>query len=185
MSDSRREELSSLIDEAVEPEVLHRGLNELAGDEALRGVWTRYHLIGHALRGEPVRVEYQGVAARVASRLREEPALLIPMPRSIPRLPRLGTFGAYALAASVALIAVLALPPLWEDRSSPGVRLADQSPTPLEPSVSAVPSPWSEGRPAVEQKLTRFLVNHQEYAPASGMKGVLPYATFVAYEGRR
>lgn len=185
MSDSRREGLSSLIDNALEPEALRQGLEGLVGDEALRGAWTRYHLIGDALRGEPVRVEYQAIAARVAARLREEPTLLAPPRRSASRARRVGAAVVYALAASAALIAVLALPPMLEDRSTPGVQLAAQPPAPAVRSFSEAPIRWSEGRPALEQKLTRYLVNHQEYAPASGMKGVLPYATLVGYEGRR
>ena len=37
----------------------------------------------------------------------------------------------------------------------------------------------------VDSKLNSFLVNHQEYAPASGMKGMMPHVTFASYDSRR
>lgn len=185
MSDPKREELSPLIDEALEPEALRRGLDDLERDEALRGAWARYHLIGHALRGEPVRADYQQIAPRVAARLREEPTVLAPRRRRTLRGVHIPPAVGYALAASAALVAVFALPPMGERPQAPGAQLAFQPPPPASRPLVEPPVLWSEGRPAVEQKLTRYLVNHQEYAPASGMKGVLPYATFVSYEGRR
>ena len=44
-----------------------------------------------------------------------------------------------------------------------------------------------ETNPTAEDhaKLNSYLVNHQEYAPSTGMKGMLPYATFVSYDARR
>lgn len=185
MSDPTCEALSSLIDEALEPGALRRALDTLGRDEALRGPWSRYHLIGHALRGEPVRAEYEQIAARVAARLPEEPTVLAPARRRFGRGIHIPPPVGYALAASAALVAVFAMPPLWERPAAPGAQLAvQQAPEPglaqSEPRLQ-----WTEGKPALQEKLTRYLVKHQEYASAGGMKGVLPYATFVSYEGRR
>jgi sigma-E factor negative regulatory protein RseA len=44
---------------------------------------------------------------------------------------------------------------------------------------------WHLDRPDLASKLDLFLVNHQEAAPAAGVKGMLPYATLVGYEGPR
>jgi sigma-E factor negative regulatory protein RseA len=38
-------------------------------------------------------------------------------------------------------------------------------------------------KPQVESRLNSYLVNHQEYAPTTNMKGIMPYATFVSYDG--
>lgn len=185
MSDPRREELSSLIDEAVDAETLHRGLDGLGRDEALRGAWTRYHLIGHVLRGEPVRAEYQQIAPRVAACLREEPTVLAPPRRRAAQSIRVRPLVGYALAASAALVAVFAMPTLWERPPATGVQFVAQQGAEPSRALPEPPALWTEDRPALEQKLTRYLVKHQEYAPVGGMKGVLPYATFVSYEGRR
>jgi sigma-E factor negative regulatory protein RseA len=38
-------------------------------------------------------------------------------------------------------------------------------------------------KPKVESRLNNYLVNHQEFAPAGNMKGIMPYASFVSYDG--
>jgi sigma-E factor negative regulatory protein RseA len=40
-------------------------------------------------------------------------------------------------------------------------------------------------KPAVESRLNAYLVNHQERSPASNIKGIMPYATFVSYDGKK
>jgi sigma-E factor negative regulatory protein RseA len=44
---------------------------------------------------------------------------------------------------------------------------------------------WGVKTPEIESKLNDYLVNHQEYAPTAGMKGMLPYASFVSYDAGR
>ena len=40
-------------------------------------------------------------------------------------------------------------------------------------------------KPATENKLNKYLVDHSEYATQGPVKGVVPYATFVGYDVRR
>jgi len=40
---------------------------------------------------------------------------------------------------------------------------------------------WQTDRDDLASKLDLFVVNHQEAAPAAGVKGVLPYATLIGY----
>ncbi len=44
---------------------------------------------------------------------------------------------------------------------------------------------WDVAEPAVESKLNAYLVTHQEYAPATNISGILPYATFVGYDSHK
>ncbi|MFZ0790332.1 MAG: hypothetical protein WAM94_12015, partial [Chromatiaceae bacterium] len=44
---------------------------------------------------------------------------------------------------------------------------------------------WGLNTPDLQSKLDLFLVNHQEAAPATGVKGMLPYATLIGYEAAR
>jgi sigma-E factor negative regulatory protein RseA len=44
---------------------------------------------------------------------------------------------------------------------------------------------WHVDQPGVANKLDRLLVNHQEYAPATGINGMMPYATLVSYDTGR
>jgi sigma-E factor negative regulatory protein RseA len=185
MNERTGETLSSLVDDELAAEALAGALDSLEGDPSLREVWGRFQLASDAIRGEPISAQCHQIASRVRQHLAAEPVSLIPRKSRRGWPVRLEPALGYALAASAALVAVFALPPLFEDRSGPGARLADQA-LPLARDVLHDPGVrWSQGRPALESKLNGYLVNHQEYAPAAGMKGVLPYATFVSYEGRR
>ena len=203
----RKQQLSILMDDELEPIELQQALDELDGDSELRDLWDRYHLIGDALRGEPLSRDIMAVAERVRERLEPEagesplpadpvpPTVLIPKALRIPRrwvTPLAGS----ALAASVALVALVAGPD-W--MGGGGLRGGDQA-MPLQLAKQQPPAPtlyrnrtgthWSLRRPQVESpevetKLNSFLVNHQEYAPASRMKGGAPHVTFASYDSRR
>lgn len=182
MSQAKREQqLSILMDDELERDEMERALNDLSGDRELRALWDRYHLIGDALRGEPLSRETMAVADRVRERLGDEPMVLPPRRRRIPRRWLTPVAGS-VLAASVALVALV---------SGPGW-LGIGDPVPVQLAKEAPPAPtlyrdrtgtyWSLRQPEVESKLNSFLVNHQAYAPASGMKGVRPHVTFASYD---
>ena len=184
MSQTKREQqLSILMDDELDRDEMERSLNDLSGDRELRALWDRYHLIGDALRGEPLSQEIMTVAERVRERLSDEPMVLVPRTRRIPRrwlTPLAGS----ALAASVALVALVAGPGWFEIGDLAPVQLAKKpSPAPTLYRDRAG-TYWSLQRPEVESKLNGFLVNHQEYAPASGMKGMMPHVTFASYDSR-
>ena len=44
---------------------------------------------------------------------------------------------------------------------------------------------WNRIEPAVEQRMNRDLVNHNEYAASRSMPGVMPYVRIVGYEGQQ
>ena len=44
---------------------------------------------------------------------------------------------------------------------------------------------WDLGKPAVQSKLNGYLVNHRNRAPSANMQGMIPYASFVAYDRER
>lgn len=185
MSEPKQELLSSLIDGQLDTLAVGDVLEELESDDQLRGAWSRYHLIGYALRGEPVRADFEGIAERVSQRLAEE--VVTPIRSKVPRgrSAWLGPAVGYALAASAALVAVFALPSLFEDRRGPGNQLVLRDLPQAKHYLQDVGTRWSQGQPALDSKLNSYLVNHQEYTPVASMKGLLPYATFVSYEGRR
>jgi negative regulator of sigma E activity len=123
MSD-KKEKLSALVDGELDAAVSDWLLDQLQTDEELRASWERLHLIGHAIRGEPVHAGYCGIAERVRERLSEEPTVLVPgaMKGNRPAswlTPIVST----ALAASLALVAVFALRPYLSNRQCPVRRL--------------------------------------------------------------
>ena len=109
---ANKELLSALMDgDLSDMEVL----NELGTDPALQDTWSRYHLIGDAMRGDlPVNLQLD-LSDSIMLALEDEPAILAPKPaqpaapqvqpagKVIPFVRRFGQqVGQYAIAASVA-----------------------------------------------------------------------------------
>ena len=107
-----KEQLSALMDgDLNDVEVL----GELGMDPALQDTWSRYHLIGDAMRGDlPVNLQLD-LSDSIMLALEDEPAILAPKPaqpaapqvqpagKVIPFVRRFGQqVGQYAIAASVA-----------------------------------------------------------------------------------
>lgn len=187
MSEQQRQHLSALVDGEIEPELERATISAIESSDGLQASWERFHLIGSAIRSEPLREEYRQIASLVSARIADEPLPLAPTAARRRRASRLGPFAGAALAASAAFFAVFAVPQLFDPQ--PGT--AAPSGTPVASSAPRqfrLPNPtqrWHLDEPALENKLDRFLVNHQAQSPASGMKGFLPYATLVGYETRR
>jgi sigma-E factor negative regulatory protein RseA len=187
MSEQQRQQVSALVDGEIDTALVHTTLAAVETSGALKAIWERYHLIGAAMRSEPLRKEYCRIAALVSERVAVEPVLLRKAPARRGRASRLGPLVSVALAAIVAFFAVFAVPQLFNP--SPGLADHPNSQVALSPPkqflLSSPTHRWHVDKPALERKLDRFLVNHQEQSPASEMKGFLPYATVVGYEARR
>lgn len=187
MSEQQRQPLSALVDGEIDSALERATVSALESNDGLKGAWERYHLIGAAIRSEPLREDYRRIASLVSARIADEPVPLVPAAARRRRSSRLGPFAGAALAASAAFFAIFAVPQLFDPQ--PGTRV----PAAVQVASSAprqfrLPGPtrrWHLDKPALENKLDRFLVNHQAQSPASGMKGFLPYATLVGYETRR
>jgi len=186
MSEQQRLHLSTLMDGEIESPVTHTTVSALESSPDLEATWERYHLIGTAMRSEPMRKEYRKIAALVSARIADEP---IPLARAAVRRrksPRRGTFVGAALAASAAFLAVFAVPQFFE--SDPDVTPRNRQLASSPPEQLPYPGHtrrWHLDEPALENKLDQFLVNHQEQSPGSAMTGFLPYATVVGYETRQ
>ncbi|UHD17017.1 sigma-E factor negative regulatory protein [Thiocapsa bogorovii] len=185
MSDELRQRISELQDGELDPAGTARLVDAMAGNPGLRGTWERYHTIGLAIRGESVHATRRGVADVVRERIAHEPTVLAP-PRGDAKPPKAKRpVAAVALAAAAAFLAVFVVPGLFDGVSPlPSVRTA---PTlAAQPGVVAIPAQrWDLEHPELANKLDLFLVTHQETAPTTGAKGMLPYATFVGYEAGR
>ncbi len=181
------EQISALMDGELATEALPGLLSELNDDERLRARWQRYHLAGHALRGDLPAPAWPDLAARVSAALDAEPTVLAPTrtapPRRAARLAR--PLVGMAVAASVAALAIVGLQSFTA--SPPAVRFQGVS---KEVSVAALGLPsarrlgthWGLDQPAVESQLNSYLVDHGEYARATNWVGMLPYATVVGYD---
>ncbi|WP_434665654.1 sigma-E factor negative regulatory protein [Aeromonas sp. NJAU223] len=109
---ANKEQISALMDgDLSEIKVL----NELGTDPSMQDTWSRYHLIGDAMRGDlPVNLQLD-LSDSIMLALEDEPTILAPVPapstvtevktgaKVIPLIRRFGQqVGQYAIAASVA-----------------------------------------------------------------------------------
>ncbi|MCG6862715.1 MAG: sigma-E factor negative regulatory protein [Chromatiaceae bacterium] len=186
MSEQQRQHLSAFVDGEIDPELVHTTLSALESSTELAAAWERFHLIGSAIRSEPMSEEYRRIVTLVTERIAEEPVPFVRAAKRRQRTPLVGRFTGAALAAAAAFLAVFALPQMFNPGSevqvSPNRQVAASAPEKF--MISRPTRRWHLDKPALESKLDRFLVNHQELSPVSGMKGFLPYATVVGYETR-
>lgn len=167
-----KEKLSALVDNELDELETRRLLTALAADETLRATWGRYHLIGAALRRESVAPV--SIAARVAARLGEAPLATRPFTRIA---------GQLALAASVAAVALVGAQWWFGNQSSPTATVAQNTTQPVE-YLRASGTRWNTQQPGAENTLNAFLVEHNEFAPTSGVGGMFPYVRVVSYDSR-
>ncbi len=170
------EKLSALMDNELDELETRRLLVSLGEDTATRATWERYHAIRAVLRREALPTGRQDIARRVRERLAGQPG-----PGR--RLPLARLAGQLALAASVAGIAILGAR-LWlgsTNEPSPPTAKNDAAPTEY---LRASTTRWDTKERDVENTLNAYLVEHNEFAPAAGVSGMLPYVRVVGYDSR-
>ena len=176
MQDEVESQLSAMFDgelPAAECELLSRRLDR---DEALRGRWSRYALIGAAMRSEPVATARSGFAQRVSAAIESGSQSEAAIARR--RLRRGNLLWSGALAATlVAGVAGLGVSMLREAALSGGQPgpLLTAAPTVAAPAVSTTYQPGADagavgGRTAVPVKVA----NHgsDSYVTPQGTPGV-------------
>jgi len=169
------EKLSALIDNELGELERARILKQLSADKGLAQRWSRYHIIGMALRREQISPD-NGLAERVAGELRNDAgAARTVAPGAGGRWRR--SAPALALAASVVGILVVGglMLQLQQETTPPAAeRLAANDGMRWEGGVDR----------EAEDALNALLVEHGEFTSASGMNGLTAYTKFVAYDSR-
>ena len=189
MNEQKREQLSALVDDELSHET-SSAINTLLEDNETKETWARYHLIGDSMRGHlPERVE--NIADNVSQAIDSEPTVLAPPEKSANRKssnlmkPVMG----FAIAASVAAVAIF------------NVQQAKQIPETGQPdiaqsSIATNPNSIASSQLVTQQKgqaqlyqsqnsdprLSRYLVNYNEYRANTGVSGMPPHVRLVANE---
>ncbi len=162
------DKISALMDGELDDRQAGEQLARLKQDEELAGYWHTFHVIGDAMRGEPVLS--QGFGRRLADRLDGEPTVLAPQRKPLKRIT------AYALsaAASVSAIALVGWVAFVNNPGAPQAELA-KAPVPATPVVATqLASVPSDG------KMNDFLIAHQGFSPSTSIQGVVPYIRTVS-----
>jgi sigma-E factor negative regulatory protein RseA len=50
--------------------------------------------------------------------------------------------------------------------------------------VSSGGTHWTGSQPEEEDRLNRYLADHNEFATQGSLQGIVPYATFVSYDNK-
>jgi len=200
MNEKTAELTSALLDGELDRDSQSRAVAAVlaAGPEAL-GRFGRYRLIGDVMRGEST-VPASSVVDQVRLALRDDPVVLAPRPRQTPRWLR--PAAGMAVAASVAVGAVLVAPQLMTRTGQPapsvqvvaGMPQQTIAPTlvaagPVQEPATALAVDASGGRwqtldHDLEDRLSRLVIEHNEFGGRTGINGPVPHIGFVSYDGR-
>jgi sigma-E factor negative regulatory protein RseA len=162
-----KEQVSAMMDDALDDDGCERCARQLKEDAALRDTWELYHLIGDALRGHAAPQIVAGVRARLAA----EPTVLAPRRSRRAESPRRWyPLAAAASVAAVALVAWMSLP-LFE--RAPGAGPVATTAAVTAPAPAVVP---------VAQGVGDYLLAHQRFSPSIATGGLAPYIRTVAEE---
>jgi sigma-E factor negative regulatory protein RseA len=187
MTEQEYERLSALVDDELPRDEIAGEINKLYQGKEAKAGWTSFHLIGDAMRREMGSSYMPSLAAEISRRIQDEPVVLAPGAMQSPAPSRKKTLVGLAVAASMVGAAVLIAPQLISPQGAENPQQIAQSQPQTNSEtfyVSQNGTRWELlKKPEVESKLNAYLVNHREHSPASKIKGILPYATFVSYDG--
>lgn len=182
MNEQKHEQLSALIDD----ELTHEAalvIDNLLEDKQAREIWTRYHLIGDSLRGHlPER--YENTADRISAAIASEPTVLAP-PKKITdgkSSALLKPVMGFAIAASVAAVAIFNVQQANQVPTAGQSGIVQSSIATNTPSI-ATPQPASQQNNQIQSpdpRLSRYLVNYNEYRVNTGVRGMPPHVRMVA-----
>ena len=166
------EKISAWMDGELDQHDALQQLSRLKRDEELAQGWHAYHVIGDALRGEPVLS--RGFESRLGVRLAEEPTVLAPRPGVSRRV----TTYAWSAAASLAAVALVGWMAFYKNPLAPQSELAT-APSTL-PSVVVPVSPPQLASVPSDGKMNEYLIAHQEFSPSTEIQGLAPYIRGVS-----
>lgn len=198
MNDSRfeqssREQLSALTDGEMARDALRFVLKSVGDDPALARSWTRYQLIGPALRRDEQLLVDPDFSERVRMRIVAEDAASRPFmdsPAVRQRAPWLRWAGGGAIAAGVAAMALFATRgSVVEDTLAPSAAptLAQEvsvSAGELHAPVQTLPAAGGDsiasGSGLWDPRVQGYLMQHGQVAGQIGPAGFVPYVYFMA-----
>ena len=166
--------ISALMDGELDDHEAQREIAHLKSDESKRERWHEFHLMGDALRGEPLLSS--GFNETFSKRLAAEPTVLAP--RRIAAVPRRVATYALSAAASIsaaALVAWVALSPTAPD----GVDMAQSGKGTLQ---VAAPQPL-KSEPS-DGRMNEYLLAHEGFSPSTALQSVAPYIRTVSTTAR-
>jgi len=185
MKDKLHEQLSALMDGELPDQEHELLIRRLKSDTDFQATWSRYHLIGDALRnGLPNQMDTH-LAEHITQKIDREPAWHVAAKR-VHNLWFLKPAAGVAVAASVAVMALIAVQQS-NNQQGPAETLAPRLvQAPINNNLYRVSGTrWNQAAPEVETHLNGYLVNHSEYSSNTNLQGMLNYARIAGYDSAR
>lgn len=189
------ERISALVDGEVTNFEARRVAQELMQDDARRDRWSRYHLIGDAMREAQPAIPSSDFAASVMAKIAVEEMPQVDVAKVVGGSVATNSRWAkpvigLAIAASVAVVSIVSLKSLTSPDLTPGISMAEEKATsgktPYTPTALAIPTSNQEAQPSelsvepaiVDSNLESYLSNHAEFATQPSL---LPEARVVGF----
>ena len=177
------DKLSALMDGELDDAEAQRQIAAIRADAAAREQWEVFHLIGDALRREPLLAA--SVSAVVASRLAQEATVLAP--KRLVRAPKRATTYAWSAAASVAAAAFVGWVALSGGTGGNGPAgvssdlVAQRNTLPLNTAGSSLPLPQiTPASVPNDGSIKDYLLAHEAVAPGAYLGGFAPVIRTVS-----
>ncbi len=185
MTINQNELLSALVDGELQGNEFEQALQIVTTNEQARTQLQRYQLASDVLQGYVSGVPHVDLTSQISAALVDEPvftqtsttnkkAQVIPFPKQFWKQAT-----GLAVAASVGALAVVGVMMQPQNQLVPVTPLASIETPAVTTTVAQVGNRWTVGEPEVEDRLNTYLLDHNEYAGASG---VFSYARVVSYD---
>lgn len=182
MTIHQNELLSALVDGELQGDEFEQALQLVITNEQAKIQLQRYQLASDVLQGHVSGSNNVDLTSRISAVLVDEPvfsqtptnkkkAQVIPFPKQFWKQAT-----GLAIAASVGALAVMGVMTQPQNQLDPLTPLAAID-APVV--VAQASNRWTVGEPEVEDRLNTYLLDHNEYAGASG---VFSYARVVSYD---
>ncbi|MBI1990461.1 MAG: sigma-E factor negative regulatory protein [Betaproteobacteria bacterium] len=164
--------ISAFMDGETRPRETEQAIRHLRQHQEHLESWHTFHLIGDAMRGDPMlRNDF---TTRLRSRLQQEPTVLAPLFHW--RKPLNLALSAVASLAAVAVILTLVT---LENPLQPLAPVA-VAPRPAMTEGARAAAPPQPAATANQGRMNEYLMAHQEFSPSTALQGVAPYVRTVS-----
>ena len=188
MTINQNELLSALVDGELQGDEFEQALQIVTTNEQARIQLQRYQLASDVLQGYGSGNLNVDITSQISAALVDEPvfnqtsttkkkAQIIPFPKQFWKQAT-----GFAVAASVGALAVMGVMTQPQNQLIPVTPLAAIEAPAATTTVVQAGNRWTVGEAEVENRLNTYLLDHNEYAGASG---VFSYARVVSYDAGR
>lgn len=170
------EALSAWVDGELEKEQRAFLYRRLSNDRVLRDKWTRYHLIGDALRGEATIAIGDDFAGSVMAAIDDEAEIAATGSRR-----RVGVIAGAAASLAVLAISALLMLPTHGDMAPATAGDVAVSKAPEQRNDNAR---LQRARVELERRLDAYLAEHNALLARSGHSGIMPFVQMADYRAQ-